>query len=162
LGGMLTLAALPLGFRVVVVDPGENCPAAQAGAEQIQAPFYDEAALKELAQRADFITIEIEHLDAGVLETLESGGAKINPAPATIRLIQDKLAQKIFFDDAGVPVAPFAGLESPDQGLEILQRFGGKMLVKTRFGAYDGRGNMVVASPEELKRAFDFFKDQPL
>ena len=107
LGRMLTLAALPLGFRVVVVDPGANCPAAQVGAEQIVANLYDADALHALVKKADFITVEIEHLDTKVLEELAAGGAQINPAPSTIRLIQDKFAQKQFLAEAGVPVAPF-------------------------------------------------------
>lgn len=162
LGRMLTLAALPLGFKVVVVDPGADSPAAQVGAEQIVGGLHDEAALRQLAERADYITVEIEHLDADVLEALANNGAQVNPAPATIRLIQDKLIQKQFFTKAGVPVAPFAGLESEAEGLELLEKFGGKMLVKTRLGAYDGRGNMVVASPDELKEALEHFAGKPL
>ncbi|QQS18128.1 hypothetical protein IPL68_05850 [Candidatus Saccharibacteria bacterium] len=46
LGRMLTLAAKPLGFDVVVVDPGEHCPAEQVGARQIVANLYDEKALR--------------------------------------------------------------------------------------------------------------------
>ena len=57
LGRMLTLAALPLGFKVVVVDPSEHSPAWQVGAEEITADLYDEKALLELAKRADVITI---------------------------------------------------------------------------------------------------------
>src|SRR4051794_35804651 len=96
LGRMLTMAALPLGFKVIIVDPGKHSPAAGAGAEEITADLHDEAALKELAARSDFVTIEIEHLDAGILEKLAAAGAVVNPAPQTIRLIQDKFAQKEF------------------------------------------------------------------
>lgn len=162
LGRMLTLAALPLGFKVVVVDPGANSPAAQVGAEEITAELYDETALRQLAERADYVTVEIEHLDADVLEALAKNGATVNPAPATIRLIQDKLTQKQFFAKAGVPVAPFAELASEAEGLELLEKFGGKMLVKTRLGAYDGRGNMVVTSPDDLKAALEHFAGKPL
>ena len=162
LGRMLTLAALPLGFKVVVVDPGKDSPASQVGASEITANLYDEAALKQLAEQADYITVEIEHLDADILEAIEKSGVPVNPAPATIRLIQDKFAQKQFFAEAGVPVAPFAELTSYEQGLKQLKLYGGKMLVKTRFGAYDGRGNMVVSSPAELQKALDFFDGKPL
>ncbi|HEX3082803.1 MAG TPA: 5-(carboxyamino)imidazole ribonucleotide synthase [Candidatus Saccharimonadia bacterium] len=162
LGRMLTLSALPLGFRVVVVDPSEDCPAAQVGAEQIKGDYYDEAALRKLAEQSDFVTIEIEHIDAKVLETLAAAGVKVNPAPPTIQMIQDKFAQKEFLAEAGVPVAPFAKLEGADDGAKLLQQFGGKMLVKTRTGAYDGRGNMVVASEQELAEALERFAGRKL
>lgn len=162
LGRMLTLAALPLGFKVVVVDPGQNSPAAQVGATEITGDLYDEKALRQLAELADFITVEIEHLDADILEKLAASGVPVNPAPETIRLIQDKYAQKQFFAAHGIPVAPFAELVSYEDGVKLLKKFGGKMLVKTRLGAYDGRGNMVVGSLEELKQALEHFAGKSL
>ena len=162
LGRMLTLAAHPLGFQTVVVDPAPSSPASQVGAKEITAPLYDESALRELARQSDFITIEIEHVNADILMALAESGVSINPAPATIRLIQDKYKQKQFLSENGVPVAPFAELSNEHDGRELLERFGGKMLVKTRLGAYDGRGNMVVDSPAKLAKALESFAGQPL
>jgi phosphoribosylaminoimidazole carboxylase PurK protein len=162
LGRMLTLAAKPLGFRVIVVDPNENSPAAQVGAEEITANLFDPAALKQLAEQSDFLTIEIEHLDIDVLDQIAKLGKPVNPAPATIRIIQDKFKQKEFLAAANIPVAPFAEITDYDQATNLLKDWGGKMLVKTRFGAYDGRGNMVVTSNKELKIALDHFNDSKL
>lgn len=162
LGRMLTLAALPLGFRVVVVNPAPNGPAAQVGAEEIVGDLYDPTTLKQLAERSDFITIEIEHLDIDALEAIEKLGKKVNPTSATLRIIQDKLKQKEFLNEAGVPVAPFVGIDSKDSAVKALKQFGGKMLLKTRFGAYDGRGNMVVESGDDIEKAFKKFGDAKL
>lgn len=162
LGRMLALAALPLGFRVVVVNPSPNSPAAQVGAEEIVGDLYDPVVLKQLAEQSDFITIEIEHLDVDALEAIEKLGKKVNPSPVTLRIIQDKLKQKEFFDEAGVPVAPFVGIDSKDDAVKALEQFDGKMLLKTRFGAYDGRGNIVVESSEDIKEAFKKFGDAKL
>lgn len=162
LGRMLTLAALPLGFKVVVVDPGKNCPAAQAGAEEITANLYDKDALRELAKRSDFMTVEIEHLDTTTLEALELEGKHINPSPKTIRLIQDKYLQKEFLERAGVPVASFTVLTDKASAEQALKTFAGKMLIKTRHGAYDGRGNMVVSSSRDIDRAFEQFSGKDL
>lgn len=159
---MLTLAALPLGFRVVVVNPAPNGPAAQVGAEEIVGDLYDPTTLKQLAERSDFITIEIEHLDIDALEAIEKLGKKVNPTSATLRIIQDKLKQKEFLNEAGVPVAPFVGIDSKDSAVKALKQFGGKMLLKTRFGAYDGRGNMVVESGDDIEKAFKKFGDAKL
>lgn len=122
LGRMLTLAALPLGFRVIVINPETaNSPAAQVGAEEIVTNLYDPAALSRLANQGDYITVEIEHLDADALEKLAAAGATINPAPATIRLIQDKYAQKVFLQKAGIPVAPFVAAN--EAAAQSAQRF---------------------------------------
>lgn len=162
LGRMLTLAALPLGFKVVVVDPSPNCPAAQVGAEEITGNLYDATALRALAGRADFITVEIEHLDTAVLEALEKTGATINPSPGTIRLIQDKLKQKQFLAKANLPLPKFREITDETSAKEILNEFGGSMIVKTRHGAYDGRGNFVVHSEGELSQALQQFSGQAL
>ncbi len=162
LGRMLTQAALPLGFQVVVVDPGPNSPAKQVGAEQIISDLYDETALRQLAGRADYITVEIEHLDTKLLQELASLGKAVNPAPATIAMIQDKLIQKQFLQAAGIPVALFTEITDETSARLALEEFGGKMLLKTRRGAYDGRGNMIVKSPADIKKAFVAFDTQQL
>jgi len=162
LGRMLTEAAIPMGFKVIVVDPGANCPAAQVGAEQIVAPLHDEAALGQLAADADVITIEIEHVDTKLLSEINEFGKPVHPAPATIAMIQDKYLQKHFLHNAGIPVADFVEITDGSSAQQALKDFGGKMLLKTRFGAYDGRGNMFVESEEDLENGLKFFTGQPL
>jgi 5-(carboxyamino)imidazole ribonucleotide synthase len=161
LGRMLTLAALPLGFKVVVVDPGANSPAKQVGAEQIVADLHDAQALKELADKCDFITVEIEHVDAKLLDEINELGTPVNPAPKTIALIQDKFAQKQFLADARIPVAPFVEITDQASAEKAFEEFG-EMLIKTKRGAYDGRGNMVVKSKEDIAEAFKVFEGKEL
>jgi len=162
LGRMLTLAALPLGFKVVVVNPSPNSPAAQAGAQEIIGDLYDQASLEQLSKLADFITVEIEHLDADALEKIAANGTPVNPAPQTIRLIQDKFKQKEFLQAAGIPVAPFAGIEGEEEAHRVLHEFGHAIILKTRHGAYDGRGNALVKSPQDLKEALARFEGKQL
>jgi 5-(carboxyamino)imidazole ribonucleotide synthase len=162
LGRMLTEAALKLDFGVIVLDPTPNSPASQVGAEQIIGDWYDADSLKELVERADYITVETEHLDAKLLDSLSASGESINPSPQTIVMIQDKLAQKRFLREHNVSVADFLEVNNPVDAEKAFQEFGGKMLLKTRFGAYDGRGNAVIQSTEELAAALKAFGEQPL
>jgi len=162
LGRMLTLAAQPLGFNVVVINPTAFSPAAQVGAREIIAGLYDPAALTQLAELSDYITIEIEHLDANALQAIAELGKPVNPAPKTIALIQDKLAQKQALQQAGIATAPFEAIETVADASAALEKFGGKMLLKTRHGAYDGRGNMVIQSAEDLDQAFSRFEGKQL
>jgi phosphoribosylaminoimidazole carboxylase PurK protein len=153
---MLTEAALPLGFRVVVLDPGADCPAAQVGAEQIVAAWDDAAALRQLIKQADFITFETEHVDVAAL----SSATQVNPLPKTVGMIQDKYAQKQFLRDAGVAVADFVEITDEASARQALEDFGGKMLLKSRFGAYDGRGNAVVSKPADVASAMQTLGDK--
>jgi 5-(carboxyamino)imidazole ribonucleotide synthase len=87
LGMMLTESAKKMPehiSKIIVLDPTENCPAAQVGAEQIIADFKDEKAIQELAEKSDIITYEIESGNSDVLKSVESK-AEINPSPETLK-----------------------------------------------------------------------------
>ncbi len=151
-----------MGLAVVVVDPNENCPAAQVGAKQVIAPFDDPIALKKLAEQTDVMTIEIEHTNSDVLARLKEQGFLVQPAPDSLATIQDKLAQKQFLTASGVRVADFREINDRQSALQALEQFGGQMLIKTRRGGYDGRGNRLVKNFQEIETALENFKYQPL
>lgn len=155
LGRMLTEAAQKLGFKVIVLDPGSNCPAKQVGAEQIEGSWKDAAKIDELIEKSDFVTIEIEHIDVDTLEKYQD--KHINPKPSTIRLIQDKYNQKVFLVKNNLETAEFTEITGIDQANEVLVEYGGKMILKSKTDAYDGRGNEVVNSPEDLSKALERF-----
>lgn len=162
LGRMLTQAATSLGFRVIVVDPTDNCPAAQVGAIQIIGNLNDEFSLRKLAEKADYITVEIEHLSAKALKKIAALGKPVNTAPDTIALIQDKFNQKVFLQDNGFPVAQFKKINSLADAQNALEEFGGSMILKTRRNAFDGRGNATVQSNADIKSAIAKFGDAEL
>jgi 5-(carboxyamino)imidazole ribonucleotide synthase len=162
LGRMLTEAALPLGYHVIVLDPQANCPAVQVGAEQIIGDLYDQYAIKRLAEKSDFLTIEIEHVNADALQVAADNGVPVNPTAKTIHIIEDKFKQKEFLAAAGLPVADFVAIDSLNDAQTALKHFSGKMLLKTRHGAYDGRGNRLVTSTDELSKAYADFNGRPL
>ena len=164
LGMMLTEASksMPLEIsKVIVLDPTENCPAAKVGAEQIVADFKDRSSIKELAERSDIITYEIESGDSTVLKSLEST-CEINPSPETLRIIQDKLIQKKFLDDNNIPVAKFSEISSRSELEEKINEFGLPVLLKTRRDAYDGRGNFKINSSEHISEGLKIFEGKSL
>ena len=164
LGMMLTEAAksMPLDIsKIIVLDPTENCPAVKVGAEQIVADFKDKSSIKELAERSDIITYEIESGDSTVLKSLEST-CEINPSPETLRIIQDKLIQKKFLNDNNIPVAKFSEISSRSELEEKINEFGLPVLLKTRRDAYDGRGNFKINSSEHISEGLKIFEGKSL
>lgn len=164
LGMMITEAAKKMTeyiSEVIVLDPTKDCPAAQVGAKQIIADFKDETAIRELAEKSDLITYEIESGNSEVLKSVENK-AEINPSPETLKIIQDKLLQKTFLRKNNIPVAEFVQVNNIEDLENGLKNFGYPSLLKIRRDAYDGRGNFKINSPNEILKAFDYFKEKNL
>ncbi len=155
LGRMLIQAAHKLGFLVTVLDPTPNSPAGKIADAEIIGSFKDEDKIFELAEVSDFITFEIESANAEALEELISRGAIVNPEPKVLKIIKDKFNQKVFLRDHEVPVADFAIIDSIDDCLKQAEIFGYPFLLKARFDAYDGRGNFVIKSKDDINLAFE-------
>lgn len=152
---MLTEAATKLGFEITVIDSTPNCPAKQAGAKQIVADLHDREALQQLADSTDVITIEIEHVDTEFLAELSKLGKPVYPKPEVIKTIQDKYTQKQHLSELNLPVAEFEIIKDIASAEAVLDKFGGRMILKRRLGGFDGRGNAVVSSQAELEQAFE-------
>jgi 5-(carboxyamino)imidazole ribonucleotide synthase len=147
--------------EIIVLDPTENCPAAQAGATQIIADFKDKDAIIELANKSDIITYEIESGDSDVLKSVQDK-AEINPSPETLKIIQDKFLQKSFLRENKIPVPEFIEIKNIEDVKEGVKKFGLPAMLKARRDAYDGRGNFKINSENEIQTAYDYFKGQPL
>ncbi|MFT4880092.1 MAG: 5-(carboxyamino)imidazole ribonucleotide synthase [Natronomonas sp.] len=155
LGRMLGEAAGPLGVEVVVSDPTPDCPAAPVVRDQVVGDFDDETAIRDLGERADYLTFEIELADPDALERVaDATGTPVHPAPDTLRVIQDKLVQKRRLREAGVPVPAFRAVDTETELREALEELGYPAMLKARKGGYDGRGNAPVESPDDVTEAF--------
>ncbi len=164
LGMMLTEAAHNMKeeiSKIIVLDPTENCPASKVGAEQIIADFKDEDAIKKLSELSDIITYEIESGDSDTLKKLEAY-TEINPSPDTLKIIQDKLLQKQFLQNNGIPVAEFAIIENKEELDQMIDKMGLPLLLKMRKDAYDGRGNYKINSKSDINDALDLFSGKSL
>jgi len=162
LGMMITEAARNLSdeiSEITVLDPTENCPAAQAGAKQIIGDFKDKDAIVKLAEQSDIITYEIESGNTDVLSKLK---AVIEPSPSTLSIIQDKLSQKKFLSKNGLPVSQFYEIVSLDDLYEKINELSLPVLLKARRDAYDGRGNFKITSPDEVEKAYRHFDGKSL
>ncbi|MFB6179671.1 MAG: 5-(carboxyamino)imidazole ribonucleotide synthase [Halorientalis sp.] len=155
LGRMLGEAAGPLGVELVVSDPTPDAPAAPVVRDQLVGDFDEAETLRALADRADYLTYEIELADPDLLERIsEDTGVPVHPAPDTLRLIEDKLVQKEQLQEAGVPVPAFRQVDSEAQLRNALDELGYPAMLKARTGGYDGRGNVPIESPEDVSDAY--------
>ncbi|CAF9937998.1 MAG: phosphoribosylaminoimidazole carboxylase ade2 [Alectoria fallacina] len=170
LGRMFVEAANNRNISVAILDKKAS-PAKQISAHPgIEGSFTNAQAIRQLASKCDILTVEIEHVDTHVLEELqretETNGKKIDIQPSweTIRMIQDKYLQKQRLIDAKVDVAKSKDILADTE--ESLRTAAGELdlpfMLKARTGAYDGRGNYPVRSPNDYTSALSALKGRPL
>ena len=154
LGRMLAIAGVPLGMRFRFLDPDPHAPAGAVG-ELIQAPYDDPTALLALVDGADAVTFEFENVPARVLslidKQIEDHGAlpPAPPAPA-LATAQDRLEEKRLFQRLDIPTPAFAPIESRDDLDRAIADHGTPLVIKTRRGGYDGKGQFVLRDAAQI------------
>ena len=154
LGRMLALAAARLGFDVAVLSPQARSPAARVAAYEIVAGYEDPAGLAELARISDVVTFEFENVPAGSVDELVRRGASVAPDGRALAIAQDRLAEKSFLNEAGLATVRFASVDSAADLAAAVTRLGAPLLLKTRRGGYDGKGQIWVNRPADAQEAF--------
>lgn len=158
LGKMMAVSAKQMGYRVVVLDPVEDCPAAQVSDEIIVAPYDDLAAAKELVTQADVVTYEFENVDLEMATFIELEGY----LPQTSRLLamtQDRLSEKATLTEAGLRVASYQKIETKGDLNAAIEKLGFPSVLKTVRGGYDGKGQLVLRSESDIPLAQDLLKN---
>jgi 5-(carboxyamino)imidazole ribonucleotide synthase len=153
LGRMMSIAAKRMGYRVIILDPTPNAPAAQVADGQIVAPYDDLDAARRLASQSQVVTIEFENIPAATLEALEPL-LPVRPSSRVVRLCQHRIAEKTFLKDLGFPVTPFRPVKTRDDLHSALRSIAGPTILKTAAGGYDGKGQMRLDSPAQTDEAW--------
>lgn len=152
LGKMLLTETLKYDIRTIVLDPSAEAPARFGCHTFFQGDLMDYDTVYQFGKQADLVTFEIENVNVDALERLESEGIKVYPTPKSLRIIQDKGAQKAFYKAHGIPTAPFERFPSPALLATAVAegRWTYPFVWKsTRFG-YDGNGVKIVRNPQDL------------
>lgn len=158
LGRFFVAAAHEMGYKVWVLDPDANSPAGLIADRHLCAAYEDYAALDEMAAHCAAVTTEFENVPSDTLAYLAKF-IPVRPSAAAVSVCQNRIAEKSFLRDNGLPHGDFiavtseADLETANAGL-----FPGILKV-ARFG-YDGKGQAVVNSREEALAAFRSFKGE--
>ncbi|HEU5220069.1 MAG TPA: 5-(carboxyamino)imidazole ribonucleotide synthase [Gemmatimonadales bacterium] len=160
LGRMFTARARTMGYEVVVLDPDPHSPAGGIANRHLQAPYDEPSALEELAASVAAVTTEFENVPAAALEFL-AARVRVTPDPGAVAIAQDRIREKAFLQEAGIPTAPFQAVPDAD-GLEAAwETIGAPALLKTSRLGYDGKGQAAVGTREEARRAFASFGGVP-
>jgi 5-(carboxyamino)imidazole ribonucleotide synthase len=152
LGRMLALAGIPLGLRCLFLDRSADTPGAQV-APSLYGDLEDAGLLAELASRSDVLTFDWENISGASLAPLEQTVA-IRPSAAALQVSQDRLEEKALFSRLKIPVTPHTTVDSKDELLRAIKRFGRPGVLKTRRLGYDGKGQFVIRAASDLDSAW--------
>ena len=147
LGRMLAMAAARLGYRIIILEPQPDCPAAQVANRQIVAAYDDAAALAELAAASNVVTYEFENVPVSAAQTL-AAGIPVYPPARALEVAQDRVTEKSFLNGIGIPTAEFHAVDNDEQLTAALKTFHGSGVLKTRRMGYDGKGQRVFRNME--------------
>jgi 5-(carboxyamino)imidazole ribonucleotide synthase len=154
LGRMLTLDAKRMGYDVITLDPQPHSPCGQVADEQIVAAYSDLAAIDDLGCRTDVVTYEFENIAIESVEHLEREGYAVTPGSGVLRVTQNRLLEKAFVRDCGIPVAPFAPIDSEEDVRSAGEAIGYPAVLKTVRGGYDGKGQWRAENSNQARAAF--------
>jgi len=158
LGRFFVTAAHEMGYQVWVLDPDKNSPAGQIAERHLCVGYDDYAALDEFAEGCAAITTEFENVPADTLDYLGKF-VPVRPSAAAVAVCQNRIVEKTFLRDNGLPYGPFAAIRSEDDIKSAAASLFPAILKVARFG-YDGKGQATVNNREEALLAFGRFKGE--
>jgi 5-(carboxyamino)imidazole ribonucleotide synthase len=142
---MLALAGYPLGHRFRFLDPASDSPAGMP-AEHLALDYSDTSALEKFATGLDVVTYEFENVPVETARYLENF-VPVYPPPIALEKAQDRMIEKSFFCELGIPTPKFTTRFSKEE----IEAIGFPALLKTRRMGYDGKGQRIVISENDLK-----------
>ncbi len=150
LGRMMAQAALPLNIQCTFFEASENCPASALG--QIYSS-HAENGLNDFIASADVFSLEFENTplaDVDVLTTQKD----IHPPRQALAIAQHRLSEKALFDELQIPVAPYKAVTSLQNLHTAVAELGLPIVLKTSRGGYDGKGQFVLRSTDQIEQAW--------
>ena len=148
LARMLALAGIPMGFRFVFYDPTEGCCAGVLG-KHFKSEYSDLEQLEIFAKEVDVITYEFENVPLEAVSFVKTF-CRVYPEANALEATQDRLREKNLFHSLGIPIARFRDIKSADELVEIGEDLGYPFIIKTRNGGYDGKGQYLIQSEQDL------------
>lgn len=158
LARMSIQAAQKMGLKCLSLDPSANSPASQI-ADHLVGKLDDVMLLGEICRSCQMVTLENEFIPAGDLkQALSMTGREdscLLPSMESLATIQDKLIQREAYAKAGVPSPKAVALIG--DGSEAIEEIGFPMVIKSRFGGYDGKGTRYAKTHEDLMNHHDLW-----
>lgn len=154
LGRMLLTETQKFDIYTCVLDASKEAPCAAICNEFFQGNLLDYETVYTFGKKVDTLTIEIENVNADALEQLEKEGVRVFPSSKTLRIIQNKATQKLFYIDNNIPTATFSRFALTNEITTAIQHdaLSFPFVWKSAQFGYDGTGVKIVKSNSDLEK----------
>lgn len=161
-GGQLARMMIPpaVEFGIELRVLAETRVSSAALAATTVGDYRDPATVLAFAAGVDVLTFDHEHVPQSILRELEATGVAVRPGAEALQYAQDKLLMRERLAALGLPVPDWAPVASVAELDVFIEGHGGRAVVKTARGGYDGKGVRVVRDAGEV--ADWFAADIPL
>ena len=162
LARMCAAPAAELALTLSVFAESDDAAAALVVPHAPVGDYRDAEQVREWAHGCDVVTFDHEHVPADVLAALEADGVALHPRPSALRFAQDKLAMRQRLSDLDVPCPAWAPVSTSDELSAFGEQHGWPLVLKTPTGGYDGKGVMLVRTPDDADAWFAQADGAPL
>lgn len=143
LGRMLILECRRIGYKTIVLDSDNECPAAQ-----VANASYDFAHLSDFIKACNVATYEFEHIDIGAIIEIERN-IPLLPSSDVLKIKQTRANEKSYLKDKGFPVPNFKIFKDATQIPEFIKEK--QVVIKKSVGGYDGKGLYTIKSRADFE-----------
>jgi 5-(carboxyamino)imidazole ribonucleotide synthase len=151
LGRMLAIAGYPLGHKFGFYGLNHDEPAAMLG--HMLTESNDANSLQQLTDFADVLTYESENTSVELVKELNQT-CPVYPSAESLYYSQHRFREKSLFQQLDIPCAPFALIESQTDLANAIQHIGLPAILKTTTEGYDGKGQFVIRSADQIEQAW--------
>ena len=153
LARMIAIAGAELGFKINIYCPDRDCPAAQVANNIVFGGYNDKEKLIDFAKNVDVLTYEFENIGTNALKELEKIVA-IRPSLKALQISQDRFIEKSYLNSLSIKTTPFYKIDQIDDIQKLLIRIKKPILIKTRKLGYDGKGQVLINTENDIKKYF--------
>jgi 5-(carboxyamino)imidazole ribonucleotide synthase len=150
---MFAIAARRMGYRVHTLSPQFDTPTGQVADVEIIASYDNIDSVERFAQEVSVVTFEFENVPARTAQAAAKY-APVRPAGEVLHTTQNRIREKTFLANAGLPVTPFRIVRTAEDLAKAVTDLGCPSILKSAGFGYDGKGQVRVTSPAQAAAAW--------
>ena len=154
LGRMFAIAARRMGYRVHTLSPDFDTPTGQIADIEVTASYDDLDAVCKFAGQVSVVTFEFENVPTATAEAAAKC-APVRPSGSILHTTQQRIREKSFLTQAGLPLTPYREVRSIEELRCALAELGYPAVLKTAAFGYDGKGQFRIKSQDQIDEAWD-------